>query len=591
MNLDRQRVAVTLCILVSAFACSRGIAAVPTAMKVSTHEIIFPGKQTLLGQMLLPDEIILDSRQLLAAPIRLQAEPLSVFDKMAGHARIIRMAKDSAQLEWVGQSSGFEIRSLMTADSDGFCWYEISLTPKRPTEISSLRITIPRHSESASIVSSRGSTSASFDLGKRGGTWNGEFTPSLWVGDERGGIAWCCESDEGRMLDHSDRAVRIKSASWVVNCFGYIVDHPVTLDSPVSIKFGLQTTPADGGQIRHVSHTFDGIGFDMLSASPSPLDSIQAAGVKTVICREQWKGQGDLLVKLIDECHRRGMNFIMFVGPDQKRSSGTYDGLAEQLSEDITNLASGYKIDGILLGVTNPESTGSRKYPVLAVRSLASKVSDTLHRVRPAALLEIEPSQDSAQLTAGVCGSTCLASEGLSKLDDFDSPLAGFGSAFGGLAGSSTPVLFCGSKTGPSADELIALSVVNGVEIRPGCLDLLKRVSPIWRTMDRFSGQDADRLSNREGSAAEVSDSSTYVSGYAKKGSSLLVVAHLSKEKSAASIRLKLKNLNLTSKSLSATDALTGDSVKIEGTEIHLNFDGFGYRLIELHSEVPVKKH
>ncbi|MCX6376508.1 MAG: DUF6067 family protein, partial [Armatimonadetes bacterium] len=126
---------------------SQATASVPapyTPVKASAREFRCLGRTTALGPMLLPTQITAAGKSLLRSPIRIITEPSSAMDGITGKANLLGNNGDSAAWEWHGESSAFRIDARMTGDSDGLAWYEITLTPKKPIELSSLRLEIPR---------------------------------------------------------------------------------------------------------------------------------------------------------------------------------------------------------------------------------------------------------------------------------------------------------------------------------------------------------------------------------------------------------------------------------------------------------------
>ena len=85
---------------------------------------------------------------LLAGPVRIVAEP-DVLAGAKGKSKVTERTADKATWEWSGESAAFRIAVRMTGECDGFCWYDLELSPKQPVKMSLLRLEIPRLARTA----------------------------------------------------------------------------------------------------------------------------------------------------------------------------------------------------------------------------------------------------------------------------------------------------------------------------------------------------------------------------------------------------------------------------------------------------------
>ena len=107
----------------------------------------------------------------------------------------------------------------MSGECDGFCWYEITLTPKHPVVLDTLKLQIPRRSKTALYLHAanygwggqNGAVQTSEGLAELGGKWTSGFMPYVWLGDEERGLGWTCESDQGWMLNDPTKALRVST--------------------------------------------------------------------------------------------------------------------------------------------------------------------------------------------------------------------------------------------------------------------------------------------------------------------------------------------------------------------------------------------
>src|SRR5204863_3762425 len=120
--------------------------------------------------------------------------------------------------KFTAESADLSLTSCLTADCDGFCWYDIRLDPKHPVKLQSLSIQIPRAKSTARYLhtSKYDWSNVSQGLPELGGHWSSHFVPYVWLGDEYRGLAWCAESDQGWKLNHPERAITVETLSQTV---------------------------------------------------------------------------------------------------------------------------------------------------------------------------------------------------------------------------------------------------------------------------------------------------------------------------------------------------------------------------------------
>ena len=171
--------------------------------------------------------------------MRLVTEP-DVLAGAKGKSKLVARTADKASWEWSGESAAFRIAVRMTGDCDGFCWYDLELTPKQPVKLSVLRLDIPRRAGTARYLHTANFswTHLSQGLPEYGGQWTDKFIPYVWLGDEERGLAWCAESDRGWPLKEPTCAVSAQTKGDVVVFSATLLDHEETICAPVTIRFG-----------------------------------------------------------------------------------------------------------------------------------------------------------------------------------------------------------------------------------------------------------------------------------------------------------------------------------------------------------------
>ena len=621
-----------------------------TPVKASATEFRCLGRTTKLGPMLLPTQITSAGESLLASPVRLVSDPESATESITGKGRVLGNNGDSASWEWHGESSAFKIAARMTGDCDGFCWYEITLTPKQAVGISSLRLEIPRRAETARYIHAANFTWAdrgnlSRGLAELGGNWARGFMPYVWLGDEERGLAWCCESDRGWRLNEPANALRVETRRGAVLFAATLIDHPETVDSPISLRFGLQATPVKPvsfewrakARIYHNIHYAD---CDPDKDGKVLLDTLKDAGVKTVVFHDMWPeyyGQlrpanEDAFRKLIAECHKRGMRFIVYIGygiarnapelqghhdewsimplipwiPGYKPEYRTFDatcarsGWSDWLVTGIEKLFADYELDGLYFdgtteafrcqneahgcGWRDAEGNLHSAYPLLAVRDTMRRIADIVRARRPDAVLDVHMSASLTMPTLSLMDSYWDGEqyEYYTRADKVEIPLDAFRAEFMGYAHGLDAEFLCYINRPFSFDEAIAMAWLHGVEVRPANMEGLAAVSSIWRVLDEFGAPSAKWLPYWKGSGVTADDSSVKASVFAKDGNALIFASHLEREPLVTVLRLDRRKLGLRSGELSAVDALTGKPLKAAGLAIPIDFDGMTFRLIEI---------
>ena len=623
-----------------------GVPAPYTPVKASANEFSCLGRTTKLGPMLLPTQIESAGKSLLASPIRIATEP--AMEGLTGAGKLAGNDGSSATWEWQGQSNVFDIAVRMAADCDGFCWYEIQLVPKQPVKLSSIRLEIPRIQGTARYIHAANfqwGGQLSSGLPEYGGNWKQVFMPYVWLGDEDRGMAWCAESDQGWRLSEPTNALQVKTEGDVVLFSANLLDHAETIDSPISLKFGLQATPVKPVSFawRANARIFHGVNY----ASDEPgedgkalLDTLKDAGVKTVIYHDMWSeyyGQikpadEEEFRKLISECHKRGMKLLVYIGygiarnapdiqghhdewsvtplipwvPSYKPEYRAFDatcarsGWSDWLVNGIDKLFTDYDLDGLYFDGTSEafrcqnESHGCGwrdkdgnlhpTYCMLDVRGMMRRIADTVHKRRPDGILDVHMSASLTIPTLSFCDSYWDGEqyESYTSADKVEIPLDAFRAEFMGYAHGLDAQFLCYINRPFTTEEAIAVSWLHGVEVRPGGVPQLDTISPIWRAMDKFGVPSAKWLPYWKGSGVTAGDSSVKASAWAKDGKALIFVSHLKREPLVTTLRLDCRKLGLKSANLSAVDAITGQPLKPAGTTLPIDFGGMTYRLIEV---------
>ena len=502
--------------------------------------------------MLLPKQVTSAGKSILASPIRLAVEPSTAFTAIRGSGKLLERKDDSARWEWKGQSEGFDIDARMTGDCDGFCWYEITLRPKKPVTLTSLRLEIPRTAETARYLHS-----ASFAWGKEtargvaelGGSWKSGFMPHVWLGDEDRGMAWICESDQGWKTSDPATALEVRASGSTRVLHRKSDPRDVQDQCPITFKFGLQPTPVKPVSFKWQARARMWHGAQYSMAKPDKdgkvfLDSLHDAGVRTIVYHEPWTDYygrvstpfGDDLRLLIDQCHKRGMKLLVYIGygvainsvetkdrlenwsempiSQQGMESNPHyrtfnvtcanSGWSDWVVQGIDKLFTDYRLDGLYFDGTSEawrcqneaHGCGWRDeqgklhtvFPMLARRNLMRRIAQTVRRHQPDAILDVHMSASLTESTLSFCDSIWDGEQFdvHSAKDKFEVPLDAFRSEFMGWAHGLDEQFLCYQGQPFTLNEAIALAWVHGVEVRPLGPDQAKVMNAIWQAMDRF---------------------------------------------------------------------------------------------------------
>ena len=615
-----------------------------TPVQATTREFGCLGRKTELGNFLLPAQITAADQPLLAEPIRIVSDP-DIFPAMKGKAKVVERGGDSARWQWDGESVDFSLSTQMTADCDGFCWYEIQLTPRHPMKLRSLGLEIPRSKKTARYFHSADFTwsNVSQGLPELGGKWSGTFKPYIWLGDEARGLGWCAESDQGWRLNKPTEALTVETRGGIVLFKMNWLDHEEVLSAPIAFRFGLQASPVKpvsfawraGARILHDIH--------YSSAQPGPdgrceLDQLAEGGVKTVIIHDDWtKYMGQMVPadanqfrQLIEACHKRRMRLLVYVGYGLARNApelrGKHDewstmplvpwdtsykpefrsfdatcansGWADWLVAGTEKLFADYDLDGLYFDSTaepwicrnqshgcgwkDAQGNVHAVYQMLAIRKLMRRMADTVHRHKPDAILDVHMSSNFTLPTLAFCDSVWNG-------EQFQSHTS--------AEKFEIPLHFFRTEFMGYAHGLDAEFLC--YENRPFTFDeaialawlhgvevrpypqTLSKVTPIWRVMDRFEVSKADWRPYWSDDPVAGADSDAVKVSAWTRNGRALLFISHLQRK-PATIHVRVDARKLDLTKFKAEDALTGAPLAVTNGTIELTFSGMNYRLIEI---------
>jgi len=220
------------------------------------------GREMEIGAAGLPARVSTQGREILAAPGKLVATLADGKDVTAEGAKTkTRFDQDHRKIVEVTSRLGdIAVSSEVRAEFDGMYKVTMTLTPKVPTAVKSLRVVLPYTEAMADYIHActaeiRSGYYYGFTPAGTGRVWDcrtlgdktmkvGSFIPYVWLGSSKGGLCWFADSDQGWIPNDETPAIEIqRNAKGQVDLVFNLVSAEATLDAPRTITFGLQASP------------------------------------------------------------------------------------------------------------------------------------------------------------------------------------------------------------------------------------------------------------------------------------------------------------------------------------------------------------
>lgn len=199
------------------------------------------------------EQIEVHDKPILASPIALTGRVDGEAINWQGEAKKLTSASDTAAtLEQKLTSAGVQLRVHSTLEYDGFTTIECELEATRDVSLDELTLEIqmlrefakfcggdyvlPKDPNIAMSAMYRGAVKD--DLSFR-------FGPTVWLGDEKGGLSWQAESDQDWHYADTQKAIEILPRGETTSFLAHFVDVPTKLAAGQKLryKFALQATP------------------------------------------------------------------------------------------------------------------------------------------------------------------------------------------------------------------------------------------------------------------------------------------------------------------------------------------------------------
>ena len=236
---------------------------------------------------------------------------------------------------------------------DGLVWYDLTLKPRAPVELTRCAFRATLKNEYARIYTRGRMAKGMGDLTAPGSDCGAipaeglvfPYTFQTWIGYVEGGLQWYCENARNWHNENPERAIRIEPGREATSLVVNFVDTKLSVDRPIDWHFGFIPTPARvkvGGAEDHAYFQFTGTpGIEQPDPSLKQTDSrkylermrgiklvhegLAANGVKAVILFSQYNDmmgypgikdaeKRQRLRKFVDLMHSQRIKVLVYNG-------------------------------------------------------------------------------------------------------------------------------------------------------------------------------------------------------------------------------------------------------------------------------------
>ncbi|OPZ31174.1 MAG: hypothetical protein BWZ02_00376 [Lentisphaerae bacterium ADurb.BinA184] len=239
-----------------------------TPVEAGRRDVSVWGRTMTVGAAGLPEQVVAQGHKLLAGPVRLEMATAAgaLAETSRRRSKLVSQAEHRAVYEATSRLGQLDLRSAVTVEFDGMYKVELTLTPRKPVAVDSLRMVVPfapgqvdyYHACSDQIRS--GFAYGHIPAGT-GRLWDcrsvgncpmvaGSFMPYVWVGGPEAGLCWFAESDQGWVPNDEAPAIELrrepagrKGGAPSVDLVFNLISSRTTLDAPRTLVFAFQATP------------------------------------------------------------------------------------------------------------------------------------------------------------------------------------------------------------------------------------------------------------------------------------------------------------------------------------------------------------
>jgi hypothetical protein len=294
-----------------------------------------------------PDSIISQGKELLAAPIQLQAERGGEILQISGYRRdIVEMVPGLLSIGTECTMGGTKASCQINAEFDGMLRFDIQLDALEPTEFSSLDLVIPMKRELVTLyhhypVQMIWWEPTDWQINAGALPEDGlklPFTYHVWLGNDDVGLQWFAESDEGYAPADRSSVITVTPAQDAAVLKINIMSNQM-LDGAFRFTFGLMASPVkrfpENYHSWHYNHQAHWSMADHRFSThplkdgkpanedfPSWLDELKSAGARFLGFHEWWSAEQsmarpyypDRFKSMLEAVHENGMKLIPYTG-------------------------------------------------------------------------------------------------------------------------------------------------------------------------------------------------------------------------------------------------------------------------------------
>ena len=165
-----------------------------------------------------------------------------------GEFKCARKSDASVRLEGKKDGAAFRMEAKVLCEFDGFVWFDITLTPNAKTDVESLVLDIPFTKEASTLFNAMHKQYMDFKPGDYG--FFKDYSMNLFtgnriifVGNDSVGLEWFCETLEDWYVENQKKTLQLIKGERSNLLRLNMIDHKVTVDSPLTYRFGIQPLP------------------------------------------------------------------------------------------------------------------------------------------------------------------------------------------------------------------------------------------------------------------------------------------------------------------------------------------------------------
>ncbi len=615
-----------------------------TPVEVSGSKVAVWGRAYQYAGLPFPVSVTARETEILASPITLTGKADG--KKLAWTAprcEIIEAKPNVARLATHADSEALRCEGTVSIEYDGMIRSDFKLVPRRgKVTLDNLMLEVPVKPSYAKYLhhwpGRWGSCFNSAALPEEG--YQGAFKPFVWLGDEWRGLAWFCQSDRGFFNAESDRVIEIRPEGEAVVLRVNLITEPrtVSVHDPLEYTFGFQATPVKPPKPDVWDYRICHMG--RYGMEDTLLDRLAELGIRTICFHEHWTDiqaypkttHGQKLRKLVEACHQRNIQLLLYFGYEMSNIAPEWDEYHEKclvhprrggykrkyqpepdqtayivcyrsawqdfIACHLEKLIQEYGIDGVYLdgtsepwgcanqkhgcGYVRPDGTVGQTFPFFDTRSMMKRIYTLVKRHNPKGQVNVHQSTCMTIPTLAFATSYWdgeqLQSVARKEFAQEVLPLDAFRCEFMGHNwGVPAELLHYGS--GPfKRFEAVSLALLHDVLVRPSSMADVEVSFKMWKAMDTFGRDEATWLPYWENEKyVRTNSPGVKVSIYSRPQQGMIaVVANMGAEKCLAEVTFDLRALQQAA-DLAVYDILAEKEIPFKAGRLEVPLESMGF--------------